>query len=249
MFKSTLKTVILVLVIHASHVSAESMTVLSEDYPPFQWVDSDGKATGFGVDLVKTIFATAKLPMANHEIVIMPWVRAYQETLKNKNTAVFMTVRTMERDPLFKWVGPLFPRRIWLFALGERTDLEGLTFEAAKKKIIGGYRASASTNYLKQLGFINVPEVDTPLQNFKKLISGRVDMVPSIDLQMSLILKKYGYEQSKVKKILLLDERFNYYLAINIETSDKTVTQLQQAFDQLKASGTYQKLYQQWLAE
>ena len=43
-----------------------------------------------------------------------------------------MTVRSGKREGLFKWVGPLAPRKMWLYKLKKRKDINVKTLEDAR---------------------------------------------------------------------------------------------------------------------
>ena len=158
-----------VLLFLASNSRGQELTVYTEDYKPFQYIDTGGALTGFGVELVKKIFAGAEVDINKDLIRLYPWARAYAKVLQEKNSAVFMTVRTKQREPLFKWVGPLAPRMMWLYKLKKRADIQLNALVDAKRYKIGGYNQSADTNYMLKLGF-DVHVVPTQRHITKMLI-------------------------------------------------------------------------------
>ena len=83
--------------------SDEKLTVLTEDWPPFNYKEN-GKVVGISTDLVLATLVKAGFA---YEIRMYPWKRAYQITVGTPNTILFTTSRTTIREKLFKWVGPL----------------------------------------------------------------------------------------------------------------------------------------------
>ena len=50
------------------------------------------------------------------DIAFLPWARAYNLALNNKNVLLFSTTRTEAREALFKGVGPILKSNFVLFA-------------------------------------------------------------------------------------------------------------------------------------
>jgi polar amino acid transport system substrate-binding protein len=240
-----MRTVFIILcltsVLLASHVQSDELLVLTEEFKPFQYEAENGQPAGFMVELMGIVFERAGVEMEDGGVKIFPWARAYDMLLDIDNAAAFMTVRTAEREDLFKWVGPLAPREMWLFKLKDREDIQANNLEEAKTFTIGGYQ-SAQTDYLIELGFPDVDIAPHEKLNVQRLLKRRVDMVPSLELMMAERLRDLGVSYDTVEKVILFDDRFDYYLAINLNTPDDLVMRLQAALDEVKADGAYAQL-------
>jgi len=223
----------------------QEITLYTEDYKPFQYRNAEGALTGFGVELVRQIFRDAGVTIHGGQIRMYPWARAYANVREEKNSAVFMTVRTAKREQLFKWVGPLAPRKMWLYKLKKRTDIQLNRLADSLHYKIGGYNQSADTNYMLELGF-NVQIVPTQRHITKMLVKERFDLMSSLELTMADRLRDLGFDQSVVAKTILLDDRYNYYLAVNPQTADVLVSRLQAALDQIRQSGRYEGLWNKY---
>ena len=220
---------------------SQELLVLTEEFKPYQYKDENGRPTGFMVEVMDTIFANAGIGMEGGAVSIETWATAYDTLLNTDNAAAFMTVRTTDREKLLKWVGPLAPREMWLYKLRKRDDIQAETLDDAKAYRIGGYR-SAQTDYLIELGFPNVDIAPQEQMNVTRLLGGEVDMVPSLELMMSQRLKDLGASDDTVEAVILLDGRFDYYLAVNPHVPDDVVGRLQAALDQAKRDGTFDSL-------
>src|ERR1700741_3112955 len=87
----------------ASIAHAETISFITEDYPPFAY--RDGKdVKGATVDEINAIMADVGTP---YTIDVMPWARAYSLAQTAPFTCAFVTAHNAERDKLFKWVEPL----------------------------------------------------------------------------------------------------------------------------------------------
>jgi polar amino acid transport system substrate-binding protein len=227
--------------LNSSVVNSQELLVLTEEFKPYQYQDENGRPTGFMVELIDTVFEKAGIAMEGGAVRIDVWEKDYETLLGTDNAAAFMTVRTTDRETLLKWVGPLAPRDTWLYKLKKRGDIQVKTLDDAKAYKIGGYQ-SAQTDYLIALGFPNVDIAPQERMNVARLLSGEVDMVPSLEPMMSQRLKDLGESDDAVEKVILFDDRFDYYLALNPHVSDDVVDRLQAALDAAKADGTYDRL-------
>jgi len=232
----------------SSVVHAEELLVLTEEFKPYQYEDENGQPTGFMVELVNAILEQSGVDIEGGTIRIHPWAEAYDLLLDTENAAAFMTVRTEERKDLLKWVGPLTPRETWLYKLKTRDDIDVETLDDAKAYKVGGYR-SAQSDYLLELGFENVDIASQESANVARLLSGEVDLVPSLPLMMAERLGDLGASYDAVEKVVLLDGRYDYYLALNRGVADAIVEELQAALDEAKRDGTYARLESKYLNE
>lgn len=220
--------------------AAEEIHLFTENFKPFQYIDEEGEIRGFGIDLVRAIFEEAEVGV-NDDIRMAIWDNAYNTVLKEDNTALFLTVRNKKRENLFKWVGPLASREMWLYKMRDRDDIAVKSLSDAKKYIVGAYK-SAQSDYLVELGFENLDIVLKEELNIKKLLAGRIDLMPSSDILMATKLKDRGIPVEKVEKVIIFDDRYYYYLALNKSVSNAIVLKLQKALDQIKATGLYEQM-------
>ena len=95
---------LIVSMLMALSASAQPLIILCENDPPAQFRDVEGNLTGYTVELVREI---QKRVGNQDEIKMVPWARGYQAAQLEPNTALFVTMRTAERERLFKWVGPV----------------------------------------------------------------------------------------------------------------------------------------------
>ncbi len=230
----------------SSTAYCQEMRLVTEEFKPFQYEDKQKKVAGFGIELVTMIFKDAGIGFKEGKIKIYPWARAYMIVLVEKDSAAFMTVRNKKRETLFKWVGPLYPRSMWLYKLSKRKDIQVKTLEEAKKYIVGAYK-SAQSDYLVELGFTNLDITHSEKLNVRKLLLERFDLMPSLELMMAARLRDIGVSYNTVEKIIIFDDRFDYYLAINKQTSDAIVKRLQFSLDKIRKNGTYDRLKTKYL--
>lgn len=233
-------------IILSASAFGEPIQIVTEDYPPYNY-EVNGELTGFSTEVVKLI--VQKLGM-QAQPKLLPWARAYLIALKNKNTLLYTTTRNQERENLFKWVGPLAPRTLFLFKLKTRDDIKINSLEDAKKHRIGVVIKGAFSQNLISKGFVvgkNINQVSNEEQNIKMLFLGRIDLIGNVELYMAYELKSLGLDFTQLEKVYEFPDNSSYYMAFNKKTPDTIVNSFQKALDELKQDGTYQKIAEKYL--
>lgn len=245
MRKAVLLSILFVFVM-ISFLYADNLKILTEEMPPYNYSDENNEAAGFSTEIVKELLKRTGLKAANRKISIYPWARSYKMIQEDRNSMLFSMTRSEEREKLFKWVGPIASRTIWLWKLKERKDITIGSLEDAKRYKIGAVLGFASTKYMKELGF-SLDLCNSEETNFRKLIVQRFEMLTALELAAAYHMNKQGKSFSQLEKLVKLDDRYDYYLALNINTSDEIVNRLQNALDNMKKDGTYEKIKQVYL--
>ncbi|MEH6814352.1 MAG: ABC transporter substrate-binding protein [Motiliproteus sp.] len=215
---------------------------MTEEFKPYQYEGLNGKAEGFSVALVRQVFERAKVPIRDGAIQLYPWARGYRYVSTQADTALFMMTRTPGRETKFKWVGPLAPRKVWLYGLSDR-KLALHSLQQAKERTVASYNDSAMTNYLTELGFKNLELVSGQGQLVLMLLRGRVDLIPSVDVMIESQLRGMDFPVDIVEKQIILDDRSDFHIALSLSTPDKVMNRLQKALDEMITSGDYQTLF------
>lgn len=147
-----------------SAVQAAPLNVMTEDYPPFNMQGEGGKIVGLSTEVVEELFKRAGV---EYKLTLMPWKRAYEDTLGTPNTALYSTTRTPEREALFKWVGPLVNNN-WVFFSSSTANITVSSLDDAKQYSVGGYNGDAAAEYLKAQGFTKLQLAANDTANVKK---------------------------------------------------------------------------------
>ena len=87
-----------------SPVGDVQLRVLTEDYPPFNFVDKDGVVTGQSTEMVQAIMNEVGI---ESEIELLALAEALELAEKGSGVVLYSLNRTPEREELFKWVGPI----------------------------------------------------------------------------------------------------------------------------------------------
>jgi polar amino acid transport system substrate-binding protein len=225
---------------------AEEIFIVTEDYPPYNF-EEEGEITGFSTEIVNELVKRVGI---KSELDIYPWKRAYDLALREKNILIFTITKSEQREALFKWVGPIASRKIFLFRLEDRIDIKINNLEDVKKYVTGIVPEDALGQYLLNNGFevgLHLERVPTERINIKKFFNRRIDLVGNTELNMAYSKENLGFKSYQVEKAFEIPHGGDYYLAFSKKTSDTIVLKFQQALDQIKQDGTYKKIKLEYL--
>ncbi|MGE5651681.1 MAG: substrate-binding periplasmic protein [Bacillota bacterium] len=219
--------------------SLDELTFITEDYPPFNF-ERRGQRQGISVDLLEEMLVADGAAKRRKDIKVWPWARAYQTALRERNTVLFSTARTGERESLFKWVGPIMPSRIVLVARKTSRIRFGSLDELNRMNLrIGVVREDIGGLLLARQGVQKEKMLQAHSgKNLAKMLqAGRVDLWAYGAQVIQWNLKEMGYPSADYEEVHTLADDQHYYFALNKDTDDRLVARLQAALDALRASG------------
>ncbi len=209
---------------------AEKVRVLMEDYPPYNYVDAQGKPAGTSTEVVNAVMG--KLGV-NIPIEVMPWTQAYALTQQEPGVALYSVARTPEREHLFMWVGPIGVYESWLYAKKGSGVRVNTLDEAKAVKAIAAVKDEAGQQALASQGFINFVYTDSTAEGLKKLMSGEVDLWLGTREGIATVAKEAGVNPDDLEPAVFV-HRSDIYIAFNKNTAYATVNAWQKALDSLK---------------
>jgi polar amino acid transport system substrate-binding protein len=213
---------------------AQRLYLTTEAAPPYS-VREGERVVGIGADTVREIMGRAGI---EHTIELLPWKRAYTAALERGDACVFSTTRTPEREPLFKWIGPIGEADWVLMGRADRKlHLENL--DDARPYRIGTYNGDARDQYLRSRGF-NVDPAPNDMLNLRKLMANRIDLWAASIRRGSVALERMGYAD-KVVPVLVFN-RIRVYLACNHAVPDALTARMTAALDAMERDGTVQRI-------
>lgn len=227
-------------------VGAQEITVVTEEFPPFNYME-DGEITGASTEIVRATLAKAGIQA---DIRIYPWARAYWMATEQPNVLIYTLARSPEREELFKWIGPIVPPiRAALFKLKERTDIVLTSLDDARQYQIGVVQNDGGHQILLQYGFEDEKNLFTVTkgdQNIRKLLAGRIDLMFSDSLFVTMKAKELGLPVEQIEEAFLAMEVENY-MAFSRQTPDDVVERVRTAFEQLKADGAVEAIITKYM--
>ena len=219
-----------------SAAQAHPLHLLTEEYPPFSYRESD-RLLGISVDQVKTLMQAAKL---DYTMEMQPWARAFSLAESTPDTCVFTTGLIPERMARFKWVQPLVLDLMILVRKAGK-PFDPATIDEAKRFTIGVYKDDSAETYARQQGFPRLDSAASLDLSLKKLLSGRVEL---------MIMTRTTYEsmrrQGQPIEAALNLEATRAGIACNLQVPDSTIEKMQVELDRLITNGTQAAIYERY---
>ena len=222
------------------------MVLLTENFPPYNMAINgknfaqEDNIDGIAVDIIREMFKRAGIQY--NMTLRFPWDRLYRLTLDKPNYGLFSTTFTAERQPLFKWVGPL-AKTGWVLLAAPGNNVSVASLKDAAQYQIGAYKNDAVSQHLESQGLSPVNALRDQ-ENIKKLLSGKIDLWATTDPVGRYLAKQEGV--SGLNTALRFNEA-ELYLALNKDTPDEVVQRLQKALDELRAEGFIDEMTNNYL--
>lgn len=219
---------------------AETLDIYCEEAPPYQMTGSDGHVSGFVVDVVREI---QKRTGNSDAINVVPWNRGYTFALQKKNTVLFSTVKTDEREDIFQWVGPLMELSMAFYARKDSQIRISSLEDAKKVKGVAVYGNDIGQQFLEKQGCTNLVKAYDNIAAQKDLLLGRVDLV---SIGRCSRVKRCADPGMKEVFVYM---RNPLYIAFSKSSSPATVASWNHALASLKNDGTFDSIYRKYFSE
>lgn len=210
------------------------LTITTEQWPPNNYKNKQGKIVGKATERVRELMKKAGL---EYKIELLPWVRAYNLAKRNPNTAVYSIMRTREREKHFQWVCPLIESTpVYVFRRVDRDDIIVERLEDLKNYMISVSRNEFDHHFLQANGFVAGKDfyIGTDDKTLvRKLISGRIDLMIGTIEAVNDKATQQGLDISKLTKIIELDIKDTNptCLAFSLSTPKDIVSRVRFALD------------------
>jgi polar amino acid transport system substrate-binding protein len=227
------------LVVTAAHAMAGTIEAITEE-SSYSYLEN-GQVAGPATSVVTTVLERAGL--TDYHLAMYPWARAYDMALAEPNVLIFPLIRTPEREMHFKWVGEFEEIQTVLYKLSERHDLAIAQLADAQAHSVGVVRDDVRHQYLRSNGFTRLVISATPMDNFRKLLAGQVDVVPLSPRDARRFCEEMAVPFEKLEAVMPLNQiTAHAYLAFSLGTADEVVQRTVEAFRQLQHDGDLQRL-------
>jgi len=199
--------------------------VLTENAPPYQYQENN-ELKGSAVVTVKKILDCAKITTS---ISMLPWKRAYQTTLAEKNTLLFAMARTPQRESKFIWIAPIFYSTAYLYKLKSRTDIK---IESLQD--LDGFSIGTIPDDYKAKFLLSLPNA----KNFKlkyfynrrsqimMLLNGRYDLTANDPSTFKNNIQTFNLNPKDFQQLIPLGPTQKLYLAINKNSDEELINTL-----------------------
>ncbi|MCQ1537890.1 transporter substrate-binding domain-containing protein [Methanocalculus taiwanensis] len=214
------------------------LRIVTEENPPYNYLDADGEAAGQSTDVVREILARL------HEkspIELLPWSDAYGLALGTRNVALYSAARTPERESLFSWVGPIGKQGFVFYApAGFGGEIPGVD-EIQNQYTVGVVRDDWRHQYLVKQGFERLVLYSDDIKAIQGLKAGEADLWFGSSDSITPLSRAAGLEPTALVPVYTLRE-IELYIAFNKDTDEDVIRRWQAALDGMKKDGTYEEI-------
>ncbi|WP_108650855.1 substrate-binding periplasmic protein [Dongshaea marina] len=107
----------------ASTTSSQPFTlrIITEEWAPYNYMEK-GVLKGFSVEIVRAVM---KQLGEEHKIELLPGARGERLLDYEPNVMNFSLFRTREREPRYKWIGPISEESIYFYKLADNHKTYG----------------------------------------------------------------------------------------------------------------------------
>ncbi|MFA7694607.1 MAG: transporter substrate-binding domain-containing protein [Methanoregula sp.] len=226
----------------AGTTTGAGIRIISEELYPFNYAGANGTVTGQATDVVRGILLRMN---QSAEITLMPWSEGYGIAQNSPGVALYSTVRTDEREHLFKWVGPIASYDYIIYAKNG-TNFSVNSLEAAKKVgHICVVKDDSRHQFLLENRFDNIETRSNDTECLRYLMAGSTDLWLGSSANALEVAKKEGVNSSELKELFRV-RTVPMYIAFGNDTPDSVITAWQNTLDAMKSDGTFAEIQRQY---
>ena len=147
--------------------------------------------------------------------------------------------RTPDREPLFKWVGPLVFGQACLYKLKRRSEIPVLEKRQLKNYTIGLIRNDVYQSIFNSWGLIENDDYlvySERYEDIKAFVAGRMDLILASNYTLPHYLEPTAISIDDVEPVFHIQDYDlgGNYLALNLATRPHLVSSLQTALEQIQ---------------
>ncbi len=238
--KACLSSLVFAMSLACLPACAQQIRFVTAEIPPIT-TQKDGKPDGAALLILAELCKKMQVPF---EVRFLPWSRAQLDTQEGKDFAIAPLARSAEREPLYKWVGPLISDQIVLMT--KKAHKSALTtLPGSKNLYVGFLRASPTGAILKEAGFTKLEEANDEETSARMLEAERLDAWAVSRLLAPYTYRKLGFDPSELASGVQVRPNI-MYLGFSRNVPDETIAKWQKALDELQASGKVAEILRQY---
>jgi PAS domain S-box-containing protein len=209
---------------------------------PMSFARADGRVTGFAVELFRAAAARAGVPLAESAA---PWQETLQRFRAGEIDALASVARTAERERFIAFTVPTLALHGAIFVRKGDRPIRSLAELAARRFAV--QPESYSHHFLRARGWDRQLElVDDFHAAFQALEDGRCDAVIATRIVGVHVIRKGTLRNIAVSDLALEDYGFRLHIGVQPGAA-RRLAQLNEGLALVRADGTYDRLYEEWI--
>lgn len=212
------------------------------NYPPYEFMDSNGVYRGFNVDMLNAVFLELEM---EYELIPMKWEDALQALRTGEVDMIQGMIRTPEREGYYLFSEPLVTNAQAIFVRKDNQFIAGLadlrgrvvTYQQGDvaEEILSWGRGVEALGFADQEGAL------------LEVLSGRADAFVGNRLTAIYYLQK----MRRLEELKIVGEPMvvtDYSMAVHPDRPE-LLAQVNGALKRLKSAGVHERIYRKWFGE
>ncbi len=234
--------ILLLLILLVSGVShAKQLTIAIGEYPPF--ASREYPQQGIVPKIIRAAFGAQGYTV---KFEFMPWGRSFASALKGHYDAAAFWFCVPEREKDFYCSDPLYYEATYFYFHKRKPLQDWQNLSELSHFNIGattGYSYTEEFWQFAKRGVLKVDTVTTDIQNFKKMIKGRIDLFPMATIPAKHLLKKH-FTTEEIEQIAfhpkpLMVESSHLLFLKHSKKSKQLLETFNKGLEAIKESGKY----------
>ncbi len=222
---------------------SNTLHIITEEYPPYNYVEN-GELKGFSVEIIKAVMRELRV---DYPIRVLPGARGEKYTQTYSNYMLFSLFKTEKRKHQYKWIGPLTNESNSFFKRSDDPRIFKTLEDTKRVSMIASRHEGFVMNYLLEEGYDNLRKTSDNRLRYQLVINGVADLLVNPESNVKYKLKKFGYSTDILVNTGVELFSFPLYIACSKEMDDGIINEWQKALDKVKASGEYERIYNEFL--
>lgn len=243
-----MKTLLVVLITFFSLSARDTILIVTEHLPPFQYAENCIVTAGVSYDLVAELMSRSG---DAYSLKAYSWEQAYSLGLKRENVMIFSLTHNEEREPLFKWIGKITTLEDYFWRLKTSDSIVVNSVEDAKRYKTAVPREDIQHITLRNKGFVenkNMFLVRDMNQSVRMLYLGRIDLIIGPELVIAERTKELKLKFSDLEKVIPLGSaKGGIFIAFSTATSDSIVQRYRELYEEMIDDGTHKRVLGKWI--
>lgn len=233
------------IIITAFNSIADNYLFVTLEFAPLEFSDEKGNAQGIAVEIVKKIMKDLGHKL---EIKVLPWPRALAMVKSGNADAIFTAYKNPEREQFLDYSREiLIPQIVYFYALkGHKHKFTGNMEDVKNLKIGVTSTISYGRNFDNYKDNLNIEQASTFDGNLKKLLTKRIDLLPSNIYVGDYTIKKQRLTNKIVKLPVAIEEIPSYIAFSKVNNLRNLRDQFDNKIRAIKKNKTFDKILKKY---
>lgn len=233
--KDSILAIALLCLLLVTPARAESYLIVTEEWAPYNYLENN-QLTGMTTEIVRAIMA---LTGDDFPVEVLPSMRSSRVLKTRPKTILYSMFRTAEREPLYKWVGPIVEESIYPYQLSRAKQPVNSLEQLLRAPQITTRNAGLIPEVLQSRGFTNLDKsASGSLQLYRMLLAGRTEIiVGDTPAGMAYYTRQLDIPPGMLRQVPVELYRSSLYIAFSRDSDDSVIAAWAHALEHLRRSG------------